>query len=145
MTLVTKKEVTFEPIGSKGPGGQHVNRNKTGVRATHTSGLVCVIRGRSLKQSKKRALEEIRRRLEMERKKAGDRHRKARWREAINDRRVVRTYHYGRNEVKDHRTGVVADLKEVLIKGDIEQLQTLMYFEGLRRAELERKAEESDD
>jgi protein subunit release factor A len=78
----------------------------------------------------------------LEEKRAGDRHRKARWRQAISERNVVRTYNFKRNEVKDHRTGETANLQAVLEGGDIDLLKTLVYFEGLRRAEMERKSKE---
>jgi len=142
MTLVTKKDVTFTPIGSTGPGGQNVNKNSTGVRAVHNpSGITVVIRTRSLQNSKKKAIEEIRKRLAQEKQAAGDRHRKARWRAAINDRKVIRTYDFKRQEVRDHRTGTRAPLQEVL-GGNIGKLGVMMYFEQLRRQALEDQKDE---
>ena len=139
MTLVNVKDIKFTPIGSTGPGGQNVNKTSTGVRAVHEpSGIVVVIRTRSLVGSKRKAVEEIRNRLNLEKKAAGDRFRKARWKQAISDRKIVRSYNYARNEVKDHRTGARANLKDVL-NGDIGLLQTMMYFEVPRRAELEKE------
>lgn len=142
MTDVLKKDIYFEPVkGGIHAGGQHAQKNSTGVRATHIpTGVVCVIRSRSLQTSKRRAVEEIRKRVRLQKKQAGNRFSKARWREAIKDQKAIRTYHFPRGVVKDHRTGVSASIKDVM-DGDIDLLQTLVYFEGLRRAELERKAE----
>jgi protein subunit release factor A len=129
MTLVRKKDIKFEPIGSTGPGGQHVNRNKTGVRATHVpTGLVCVIRGRSLQDSKRKAVGALRERVNLEAKQRQAKSRKSRWRKAISERNIIRTYHFGRGEVKDHRTGATAPLKEVLGKGNLDALRMLQLM-----------------
>lgn len=136
MTLVRKNDISFEPVrGGVGAGGQHRDKNSTGVRATHNpSGLVCVIRGRSLKESKRQATEEIRKRLNLELKKVKDKSRKFRWRKAIAERNIIRTYNCSRGVVKDHRTGATASIKDVLGKGNLDALKTL-HLMGAMNAE----------
>lgn len=137
MTDVLKKDITFTPIGSTGPGGQAVNKNSTGVRAVHNpTGITVVIRTRSLQSSKRKATEEIRRRVRLERQSVAAAGRKDRWRHAIAERKIIRSYNFTRNEVRDHRTGQRADLKKVL-GGDLESLRTLVYFEQLRLAKMQ--------
>lgn len=132
---VSRKDIQFEPVkGGIHAGGQHANKNATGVRATHIpTGIVCVIRGRSLQNSKRKAVAAIRKRVKLEEKKAGDRDRKAQWKKAIKDRTIIRTYSYPRGEVIDHRTGETAPLKQVVEKGNLDLLQTLNYLSQLRQ------------
>ena len=115
-------EITFEPVkGGIHAGGQHSQKNATGVRATHTAtGIVVVIRGRSRQESIRKARLAIR--LEIAQRKAAaiQRTKNANRLDKITNMKIVRTYHYGRGTVKDHRTGKVASLKDVMGKGKIE-------------------------
>jgi protein subunit release factor A len=128
---VVRKDVTFEPVkGGIGAGGQHSQKNATGVRAYHRpTGIVVVIRGRSLATSKRRAVEAIAQRLNQEAEAAVATARKAKWKQAIGERRIIRSYVYSRNEVKDHRTGRKADLRKVMEEGRIDLLQRPEDFE----------------
>lgn len=56
------KEVTFESLRSSGPGGQHVNKTESAVRARHTPSGITVIASerRSQHQNKAEALERLR-------------------------------------------------------------------------------------
>ncbi len=55
---VTEKEISFQTMRSKGPGGQHVNKVNSAVRAIHTpTGVqVVVMDSRSQHQNKKLAI-----------------------------------------------------------------------------------------
>ena len=119
------KDITFEPVkGGIGAGGQHSQKNATGVRATHVpTGTVVVIRGRSLKASKRqatKALEQQIQALEDGKKAAAKKQRRD---EKIHDRTIVRTYAFHRGVVKDHRTGKQASIKDVLEKGMLDLLK----------------------
>ena len=48
---------------------------------------------------------------------------KARRDDAIRNEQTIRTYNFDRGTVKDHRTGKVASIKDVLGKGKIELLK----------------------
>ena len=120
--MVSKSDVKFEPVkGGIHAGGQHAQKNSTGVRATHIpSGLVVVIRGRSLASSKRRAFRAIKcQLLELEAASRAER-RKADRDRKIREMRIVRTYAFHRREVKDHRTGRRASIEDVLFEGRIE-------------------------
>lgn len=122
MTLINKSDVTFEPVkGGIHAGGQHAQKNATGVRATHEpSGLVVVIRGRSLAASKRRAMQALREKVNQMAADIKGSRRKERWVTAIKSRDIIRTYNYTRNQVVDHRTGAQATVKDVLQKGKLE-------------------------
>jgi peptide chain release factor len=61
-----EKEVVFETLRSGGPGGQHVNKTESAVRATHqpTGISVLVSERRSQLQNKKMAIERLKSKLE---------------------------------------------------------------------------------
>ena len=122
---VPLKDINFEPVkGGIGAGGQHSAKNATGVRATHIpTGVVVVMRGRSLAHSKKRAVAAINKAVTAihDAEKAGVR--KDRRDEAIKPKANLRTYHEPRGTVKDHRTGRTASYKDVMEKGRIDLLR----------------------
>ena len=115
--------IKFEPVkGGIHAGGQHSQKNSTGVRATDVdSGIVVVIRGRSLKQSKRLAVATIKKRLKSIRENELNQKKNARRLEAIRNGEVVRTYKEG--IVIDHRTGKRASYKDVVIKGRLDLLK----------------------
>lgn len=119
------REITYEPVkGGIHAGGQHSQKNATGVRATHhKTGIVVVIRGRirqeSIRKARKAIKEEIARRKSVYRQEKLNADRL----EKIANMRIIRTYHFPRGMVKDHRTGAVASLKDVLRKGRIDLLK----------------------
>ena len=60
-TILNEKDVVFEAMRASGPGGQHVNKTDSAIRATHTkSGIVVTAREeRSQLMNKKLALARI--------------------------------------------------------------------------------------
>lgn len=58
---ITEKEISYTTCRSSGPGGQHVNKTETAVRATHTPSGVSVVASdsRSQHQNKKLATERL--------------------------------------------------------------------------------------
>lgn len=121
---IRKQDIKFETMRGSGPGGQHKNKTDSCVRATHIpTGLVVTIDGRKQGQNKREAVRALQVLLDqrkfdrhMERKKA---HRD----KAIQERNIIRTYHYPRNQVKDHRSGKTASIKQVVDKGRIDLLR----------------------
>jgi len=138
MATLLKKDVMFEPFFGKDThtDDQYSQKDLTGVRALHVpSGLAVVVQsqGRSLTHNKKRALEELRCRLNTEKNKAGDKTRKARWRKAIHNRTVIRSYNSPQSEVQSHRSGVRASVKQIL-EGERGLLSLQAYFTELRNS-----------
>ena len=120
-------DITFEPVkGGIHAGGQHSQKNATGVRAIHTAtGITVVIRGRSRQESIRKATKEIY--TEIRRRNAAvkqKRQNSVRLHKIANTK-IIRTYHYGRGTVKDHRTGLVASVKDVVGKGRIDLVAPL--------------------
>ncbi len=58
-------DIKFDFIrGNKKAGGQHLNKTSSCVRATHTpTGIVVVINGRNQHTNKRKAIQEIQKRL----------------------------------------------------------------------------------
>lgn len=118
------KEIKIETMRGKGPGGQHKNKTDSAVRATHIpTGISVSVDGRHQRKNKRLALRELRRRLERLAKQAKATRKKRMRDERIHDRTAVRTYDFKSGVVRDHRTGKVVSLKEVLGKGRIELLR----------------------
>ncbi len=61
----SERDFTFQTMRSSGPGGQHVNKTESAVRATHTpSGMSVVVSdSRSQWQNKKLAIERLKQKL----------------------------------------------------------------------------------
>lgn len=121
--MLDKKDLKIEAIRGQGPGGQHRNKTASCIRITHVpTGTQVIIDGRNQHQNKKKALKVLEERLgkQVADKKAAAK--KAIRDEKIKDTRYIRTYDFKRKEVKDHRTGKVASLKEVLYEGHFELL-----------------------
>ena len=104
-----------------GPGGQHKNKVETCVVVTHVpTGLSercqeARSKIRNLKIAKERLAKKI---IEFENNKIQEK-KKETWIKRIQNRKVIRTYNYNRNEIYDHRTKVKHDLKK-FIRGEID-------------------------
>jgi peptide chain release factor 1 len=108
-------DLSIERITGSGPGGQHRNKTASCIRLTHEpTGLQVTIDGRNQHQNLRKARKLMKQRLAEAKAEAAAKDRKARRDAAIKDSPVIRTYDYKRKVVKDHRTGKVASLKQVL-------------------------------
>lgn len=122
--MISYDDIEFEFIkGKNKAGGQHRNKTSSCVRATHApTGISVVIDDRNQHTNKKRAICELDRKVRdyynglkaQQKKNIRD--------EKIHNTKTIRTYDFKKNIVKDHRTGKVAPLKEVLGKGRIDLL-----------------------
>lgn len=121
--IVNKRDLEWQYFSASSKGGQHANKSDTNVRLTHKpTGIVITITGRYRAKNRKTALKELERRL-IEQKESEKVAKKKEWRDKkIKDKGHIRTYHYGRNEVKDHRTGKTAPIKQVVDKGRLDLL-----------------------
>ena len=116
-------EIKIERITGSGPGGQHRNKTASCIRLTHEpTGIQVTIDGRNQHANLRKARKLLKQRLAEAKAAAVAKQRKARRDAAIKDGPVIRTYDYKRKIVKDHRTGKVASLKEVLA-GHLEGLR----------------------
>ena len=116
-------DVRIDITKGKGPGGQHKNKTRTTVRATHVpTGITVVIDGRSQAQNKKAALRELQDRVYAAEQQKHAAAKKARRDEKIHTRDIIRTYDYRSGMVRDHRTGKSAPLKQVMDKGMVQLL-----------------------
>ena len=124
MKPLDESSITYEPVkGGIGAGGQHAQKNATGIRATYLpTGHVVVIRGRSQQDSKRKALKALTRLVHSATLALKAQKKKTRRDYAIHNEETIRTYHYVRGIVKDHRTGRKAPLKQVL-NGHLELLK----------------------
>lgn len=118
------EDLKIEYMRGQGPGGQHKNKTNSACRITHLpTGLQAYADERDQSHSRRKAMEELERRLEDAKAEKLAAERKARRDEAIKPKGNVRTYNFCRGTVKDHRTGKVAPIKEVMGKGRIELLR----------------------
>lgn len=118
--MFNERDVTFEMKVGQGPGGQHRNKTASCVVATHEpTGIQVTIDERKQHANKRKALKLLRRRVlehyEGQRAEA----RKQRRDRVIHETERVRTYDFKSGTVKDHRTGKVASLKDILEKGKL--------------------------
>lgn len=122
--MIPKADLKIERIRGTGPGGQRKNKVATCVRLTHIpTGVVVTADCRTQPESMRKALKDMETRLaEAE---AGEKaaKKKARRDRAIKNQVTIRTYDFQHGTVKDHRSGKVASLKQVLGKGKIELLR----------------------
>lgn len=123
MGVIDPKDVRIETMRGTGPGGQNRNKRETTVRATHIpTGISAYADGRNQGQNKKKAMAVLAERVAAAATLKRSRERKARRDQAIHDTTTIRTYNFSRGTVKDHRTGAVASIKEVLGKGRFDLL-----------------------
>ena len=136
---IDPKDLEIDTYGSSGPGGQHMQKNETAVRITHTpSGLVVSCESeRSLTQNKLRAMSVLRARLfEIEQAKQDAEIDEARRSQVGTGERSekVRTYNYPQNRVTDHRVGVNSYNLPTVMDGDIDEfIDALTLDEQTRR------------
>jgi peptide chain release factor 1 len=104
-----------------GPGGQHKNKVETCVVITHIpTGMTERCQDtRSRYQNEKLAMKRLQKKLDDHVESVMEGLRKLDRDDRIKNPKVVRTYNFQRNEVKDHLTGKRANLKKVL-DGNVE-------------------------
>ncbi|WP_438263736.1 peptide chain release factor H [Asticcacaulis currens] len=90
------EDIVFQTMRASGPGGQHVNKTDSAVRATHkpTGLIVTAQEQRSQHANRKLARQKLAALLDAQREKAGDNARQAQWSTHQNLERgkAVRTY-----------------------------------------------------
>ncbi|MEM1224584.1 MAG: peptide chain release factor-like protein [Planctomycetota bacterium] len=119
-------EYKIEYMRGSGPGGQHRNKTDSACRVTHiATGITAYCDERSQHTSKRKAMKEVQRRI-----REAKSQQRAETKKSDRDRKIspggtptIRTYHYPRQTVKDHRTGKTLPLQEVLGKGRFIELQ----------------------
>ena len=117
------KNIKIEYFRGKGPGGQHKNKTSSCVRATHIpTGISVTIDGRNQHKNKRKALQELNKRLQEEQNNIKAEIKKEDRDYKIKNTKIIKTYNYKTQTVKDPRTGKTAPLKKVL-NGHLELLQ----------------------
>lgn len=119
-----QQDLKIEYMKGTGPGGQNKNKVETACRITHIpTGIQAYSDERTRRTSFKKAMAALKQRLidADEEEKAAKR--KAKRDHAIHNTERIRTYDFKSGTVKDHRTGKVASLKDVLGKGRIDLLR----------------------
>lgn len=118
------KELRIEFLKGQGPGGQRKNKVETACRITHIpTGITAYADTRSQNQSKKKALKEIKNRVQNAADERQAATKKAKRDKAIKDTTTIRTYDFSRGIVKDHRSKKTASIKQILEKGRLELLR----------------------
>ncbi len=116
-------DLKIEYMRGTGPGGQHRNKTESACRITHLpTGISAYADERSQHHSRKLAMKTLENRLKKAKEDKKAAAKKSRRDAAIHDRTIIRTYHFLRGTVKDHRNGKTASLKDVLEKGRIDLL-----------------------
>ena len=121
---IPKSDLKIEFMRGTGPGGQHKNKTDSACRITYIpSGISAYADERCQQHSKKQAMKNLIIRLAAIKEAKKAEIKKDRRNIAIHDHTIIRTYNYDRGTVKDHRTGKIASIKNVLDKGKIDLLK----------------------
>ena len=122
--MLPKKDVKIERTKGKGPGGQHRNKTESMIKATHIpTGITVSIDGRHQHKNKKLALKELEERVNQNTADQKASIKKDHRDKKIHTRNIIRTYNYKTQQVKDHRTGKTASIKDIIDKGKIDLLR----------------------
>jgi peptide chain release factor 1 len=138
---IDPKDLEIEAYGASGPGGQHMQKNATAIRITHTpTGMVVACESeRSQMQNKLRALAVLRARLyEQERRKQEAEVAETRRAQVGSGERSekIRTYNFPQNRVTDHRAGVTIHRLPDVLDGDLDSfIDELTAQEQAKRLE----------
>ena len=113
----------IKTMRGSGPGGQHRNKTDSACKVTHRpTGISAYADERSQHHSKRKAIDTLKGRLLEVAKERAAADKKAHRDHVIHNCETIRTYDFKAGVVRDHRTGKVASLKNVLGKGRIELL-----------------------
>lgn len=117
---MNKKDLKIEKVKCQGPGGQHINKTESGCRVTHLpTGISTKVCGRNYHRNEKKALKKIQSLLKEAEREERAAKKKQRRDYKIKNTQTVRTYHFKRGTVKDHRSGKTANLDKFL-DGEID-------------------------
>jgi peptide chain release factor 1 len=122
---IDPKDLEIATYGASGPGGQHMQKNATAIRITHTpTGMVVACESeRSQTQNRMRAMAVLRARLyERERQKQEAEVAEARRSQVGTGERSekIRTYNFPQNRVTDHRIGLTLHQLSNTLDGDLD-------------------------
>ncbi len=104
---LNERDITFQAVRSGGPGGQHVNKVSTAVRATHSPTGISVLASdsRSQLQNKKKAIERLSALFQQKRNE-----------NLVSEKREAWNQHNDLNRGNPVRTFKGEDFKEVITK-----------------------------
>lgn len=121
---IKKEDLKIETMRGTGPGGQHRNKTDSACRITHIpTGISAYADERSQSHSKKVAMKELENKIIQHIEARKNKEKKEKRDYAIHNTETIRTYDFKSGIVKDHRTGKTASLKEVLFKGNLDELK----------------------
>jgi peptide chain release factor 1 len=118
-------DLKIEYLKGSGKGGQRKNKVESACRITHLpTGLSAFSDMRLRHQSKAAAFADLVTKVQDRANKKQAALTKARRDEKVTTpTATVRTYNFSRDQVKDHRTGKSASIKDILEKGDLDKLR----------------------
>jgi len=136
---INPDDLKIETYCASGPGGQHMQKNETAVRITHTpTGLVVACQDeRSQHRNREQALRILRAKLRdiEERKREAELRETRRRQIGTGDRsEKIRTYNFPQSRVTDHRIGLTIYRLEDVLDGDLDLVIDPLLEEELARA-----------